>query len=96
MIVDLGIYSACISIQKEYENLIQDFPEYNILSLKKDIIASKNNIYILGVGKSETISLHLTNLLKSIGINVFNLNVLNALKVFALFINNKPVRQMNQ
>jgi arabinose-5-phosphate isomerase len=79
MIVDLGIYSVFVSIQKEYENLIQDFPEYNILRLKKDIITSQNNIYILGVGKSETISLHLTNLLKSIGINAFNLNVLNAL-----------------
>ena len=79
MIVDLGIYSVFVSIQKEYENLIQDFPEHNILRLKKDIITSQNNIYILGVGKSETISLHLTNLLKSIGIKVFNLNVLNAL-----------------
>ena len=79
MIVDLGIYSACVSIQKEYENLIQKFPEQDILKLKKDIITSQNNIYILGVGKSETISLHLTNLLKSIGIKVFNLNVLNAL-----------------
>ena len=79
MIVDSGIYSACVSIQKEYENLIQKFPEHDILKLKKDIITSQNNIYILGVGKSETISLHLTNLLKSIGIKVFNLNVLNAL-----------------
>ena len=79
MIVDSGIYSACVSIQKEYENLIQKFPEQDILKLKKDIITSQNNIYILGVGKSETISLHLTNLLKSIGIKVFNLNVLNAL-----------------
>jgi len=79
MIVDSGIYSTCVSIQKEYENLIQKFPEHDILKLKKDIITSQNNIYILGVGKSETISLHLTNLLKSIGIKVFNLNVLNAL-----------------
>ena len=79
MIVDLGIYSVFLSIQKEYENLIQKFPEQDILKLKKDIITSQNNIYILGVGKSETISLHLTNLLKSIGIKVFNLNVLNAL-----------------
>ena len=67
------------NISKEFMNISNNFPGKKTLKLSKEIVDSKNNIYILGVGKSETIALHLVNLLKSVGVRIFNLNVLNAL-----------------
>jgi arabinose-5-phosphate isomerase len=43
------------------------------------IIESKGNIYMTGIGKSENVANHFCNLLKSISINCFNLNAINAL-----------------
>lgn len=58
---------------------IDNFPIKLVEKLSKIIYECKNNIYCMGVGKSETMANNLANLLKSIGIKVFNLNVLNAL-----------------
>lgn len=66
-------------ILEEYDNFIKNFDKIILDKLSNEIVISNNNIYILGVGKSATIALHLTNLLKSVGIKVFNLNVLNSL-----------------
>ena len=38
-----------------------------------------NNIYMTGIGKSENVANHFCNLLKSISLNCFNLNAINAL-----------------
>ena len=43
------------------------------------IANSNGNIYMTGIGKSENIANHFCNLLKSISINCFNLNAINAL-----------------
>jgi len=67
------------NINLEMNNINSNFPKKKTLLLADKISKSDNNIHILGVGKSETIGIHLCNLLKSIGLKVFNLNVLNAL-----------------
>ena len=42
-------------------------------------ITEKNIIYISGVGKSESIAIHISSILKSIGVKCFHLNILNSL-----------------
>jgi len=56
-----------------------DMNSINMLATKIHNIKTTNNIYFCGVGKSENISIHCCNLLKSIGINCFNLNILNSI-----------------
>lgn len=43
------------------------------------IVSSNGNIYTTGIGKSENIANHFCSLLKSISINCFNMNAINAL-----------------
>ena len=42
-------------------------------------ITEKNIIYISGIGKSESIAIHISSILKSIGIKCFHLSILNSL-----------------
>ena len=56
-----------------------DINSINMLATKIHNTKTTNNIYFCGVGKSENISIHCCNLLKSIGINCFNLNILNSI-----------------
>ena len=56
-----------------------DMKPINMLATKINDTKTTNNIYFCGVGKSENISIHCCNLLKSIGINCFNLNILNCI-----------------
>lgn len=56
-----------------------DMNSINMLVTKIQDTNTTNNIYFCGVGKSENISIHCCNLLKSIGINAFNLNILNSI-----------------
>jgi len=51
----------------------------NKLAIKINRLITNNNIYLCGVGKSECISIHCCTILKSIGINAFNLNILNSI-----------------
>lgn len=55
---------------------IDDVENISNLICEKHI--SNNNIYCTGVGKSENIAIHCSNLLKSIGIKAFYLNCLNS------------------
>ena len=49
-----------------------DINSINMLATKIHSLMTTNNIYFCGVGKSENISIHCCNLLKSIGINFSN------------------------
>ena len=51
----------------------------DINKIVKLILEYSSNIYMTGIGKSENIANHFCNLLKSISINCFNLNAINAL-----------------
>ena len=75
----MNIDTILQNIDLEMQNIKTYFPKKETLFLADKISKCQNNIYILGVGKSETIGIQLCNLLKSIGIKVFTLNVLNAL-----------------
>jgi len=66
-------------INIEMNNININFPRKDTILLADKISKTESNIHILGVGKSETIGSHLCNLLKSVGVKAFNLNVLNAL-----------------
>tara|TARA_Y200000002_G_scaffold279964_1_gene234102 strand:+ start:410 stop:1318 length:909 start_codon:yes stop_codon:yes gene_type:complete len=66
-------------VNQHFKHTIDNFPIESVKKLSKKILECRNNIYCVGVGKSETMSNNLANLLKSIGIKAFNLNVLNAL-----------------
>ena len=75
----MNIDTILQNINLEMNNINSNFPKKQTLQLADKISKSENNIHILGVGKSETIGIHLCNILKSVGLKVFNLNVLNAL-----------------
>ena len=77
--MDNLIDNLLFDILNEYDYFIKNFNKSMLIKLSNEIYCCKNNIFITGVGKSETIALHLTNLLKSVGIKVFNLNVMNSL-----------------
>lgn len=57
---------------------IDNIPIDNIRELSNVIINSEGNIFLTGIGKCETIAIHITNLLKSIGIKCFFLNTQNS------------------
>ena len=68
-----------IKLEMYYQLKNIDIKPINILATKIHDTKTTNNIYFCGVGKSENISIHCCNLLKSIGINAFNLNILNSI-----------------
>jgi len=61
----------------QLNNFNRNLDEIN--KIAKLIIESQGNIYMTGIGKSENIANHFCNLLKSISINCFSLNAINAL-----------------
>ena len=68
-----------IKLEMYYQLKNIDINSINMLATKIHNTKTTNNIYFCGVGKSENISIHCCNLLKSIGINAFNLNILNSI-----------------
>jgi arabinose-5-phosphate isomerase len=71
------------NIIKEIKNeAIYQLNNFNINEINKIVkllSECSSNIYMTGIGKSENIANHFCNLLKSISINCFNLNAINAL-----------------
>ena len=65
-------------IKKELNYQIDNINYKDIDKLNK-LINESRTIYLSGIGKSETMANHLCNLLKSININAFYLNTMNAL-----------------
>ena len=65
--------------QKDNFNfLIDNLNKYDINKLSQIIFNYKdNNIFLTGVGKSNNVANHFSDILKSIGINAINLNLLN-------------------
>jgi len=66
-------------IKKEAIYQLNNFNMNEINNITKLISGCSDNIYVTGIGKSENIANHFCNLLKSISINCFNLNAINAL-----------------
>lgn len=69
-----------IKIESNYQLNNLNIDEIEIISkIISEKHISNNNIYCTGIGKSENISIHCSNLLKSIGIKAFYLNCLNSI-----------------
>ncbi len=66
-------------IRKEANYQLNNFDLNQINNLVKIITESKNNIYLMGVGKSGNIAKHFSDLLKSISLNTFYLETTNLL-----------------
>lgn len=76
-------------INKQNNNIIQEIKKelnfqidnYDLDKIDNlvEIIKKKNNIYFTGIGKSENIAKHCSDLLKSISINAFFINSINSL-----------------
>ena len=66
-------------IKYEVEYQLNNFNTNEIIYLCNLLKNFNNNIYITGIGKSENVAKHLTSLLKSIGLNCFDLNCQNGL-----------------
>ena len=66
-------------IKKEFNYQMNNFKIDEIVSLSKIITEISGNIFFGGVGKSGNMSKHCCDLLKSISLSCFNLNLLNLL-----------------
>jgi arabinose-5-phosphate isomerase len=66
-------------IKQEVNYQLDNINVEQILNIGNLIKICKGNIYITGIGKSENIAIHLSNLLKSISIKSFYLNAINSL-----------------
>jgi len=78
-------------VKKEINYVMDNFPYSDVNEYASIILNCKSNIYFTGIGKCETIAIHCSNLLKSIGINSFYLNTMNALHGDIGPINNEDV-----
>ena len=61
-------------INNEFNYQINKFNTFNFTNFCNIIKNSSSNIYTIGVGKSENMARHFSDLLKSISINIYNLN----------------------
>jgi arabinose-5-phosphate isomerase len=89
-LIDLNI----INTINNFNKFITNIPKKSLVLLIKQIINISNNngiIYITGIGKSETIGINFSNLLKSISIKSFFLNCQNSLHGDIGTINNKDM-----
>lgn len=75
----MNTYDMVLENQKNNFNyLIDSIDKDKLNELANILIEYKNeNIFFAGVGKSGNISLHLSDLFKSIGFRAFNLNIMN-------------------
>ena len=73
-----NITSTVQQIKKETFYQLNKFNNIDFNFITTKILSCSGNIYITGVGKSEDISIHLINLLKSISIKSYYLNILNS------------------
>ena len=69
------IFNTKKQIIDEFNYQINNFPDISYIVNK--IKTNNGNIFFTGIGKSEDMSNHGCNLLKSIGLNSFSLNILN-------------------
>lgn len=74
----MQIKDLILQSKNEIEYQLNNLNEEDILLLTSRI-RSHDIIYITGIGKSESVAIHISNLLKSIGIKCFHLNILNSL-----------------
>jgi arabinose-5-phosphate isomerase len=75
----VNTFSIIDEIKKEFNYQINTIHIEEIETISKIISQCKGNIYFCGVGKSGNIANHCSDLLKSISINCFYLNILNTL-----------------
>ena len=63
------------------DEMLHQINNFNLEEIDQivEIIRKSKTVYFTGIGKSETMANHCANLLKSISINVFYLNAINAL-----------------
>lgn len=73
-----NITSTVQQIKKETFYQLNKFNNISFEFITNKILSCNGNIYITGVGKSEDISIHLVNLMKSIGIKSYYINILNS------------------
>lgn len=66
------------SIKNEFNSQINDYLNINLNDLISCIINSKS-IYFTGIGKSQNMSYHCCELLKSIGLQCYKLDAINSL-----------------
>ncbi len=67
-----------LEIKNEFNNFLDNIDIDKLETLKNIIINHKQNIFISGVGKCETIANHFCNLLKSISYKAFFMSIINA------------------
>tara|TARA_Y100000590_G_scaffold143050_1_gene164209 strand:- start:17240 stop:18631 length:1392 start_codon:yes stop_codon:yes gene_type:complete len=73
-----NIINTIQQIKKETFYQLNNFNNINFDFITNKILSCNGNIYITGVGKSEDISIHLVNLMKSISIKSYYINILNS------------------
>ncbi len=66
-------------IEDEFKFQMDKYKQFDFYNFCNIIKNSENNIYTIGVGKSENMAKHFCDLLKSISININNLNLINLL-----------------
>lgn len=65
-------------IKIEANHQLDNFNNIDFEFITNKILQCTENIYITGVGKSEDISIHLVNLMKSISIKAYYINIMNS------------------
>jgi arabinose-5-phosphate isomerase len=65
-------------IQKEFNNSINNFDLEQLNKIRNIIKTHKENIFISGIGKCESIAIYFVNLLKSISYKAFHISIQNS------------------
>lgn len=65
-------------IKNESIHQLSNFNNIHFDFITNKLLDCNGNIYVTGVGKSEDISIHLVNLLKSIGVKSYYFNIMNS------------------
>ena len=73
-----NITNTILQIKRETFYQLNKFNNINFDLITNKILSCSGNIYITGVGKSEDISIHLVNLMKSISLKSYYLNIMNS------------------
>ena len=73
-----NITNTIHQIKKETFDQLNKFNNINFDFITNKILSCNGNIYVTGVGKSEDISIHLINLMKSISLKSHYINIMNS------------------
>lgn len=77
--ISLNIIKKTIkNIEDETRFQLANFDNVHFDFITEELLGCIGNIYVTGVGKSEDISIHFVNLLKSIGIKSYYFNIMNS------------------